>query len=78
MASEKESRVRLALLRSAVQRDGGVWTTKRVQDLYRGLGLLVSARSVFRGDLLSLVREGALRLDDSGNDRRFLPPRRGR
>lgn len=57
---------RLALLLTAIRREGGDWTTKRVQDFYRTNPLPASnapngrLRHIARGDLRDLTAWGWL------------------
>lgn len=67
---------RLALLLAAIRREGGEWTTKRVQDFYRRTPLPAHnapdgrLRHIARGDLRDLHVWGHLVLHE-GNARRF-------
>jgi hypothetical protein len=67
---------RLALLLAAIRREGGEWTTKRVQDFYRRTPLPARhapggrLRHIARGDLRDLHTWGHLVLHE-GNARRF-------
>jgi hypothetical protein len=53
---------RLALLLAVIRREGGEWTTKRVQDFYRRTPLPARnaldgrLRHIARGDLLAVIR----------------------
>ena len=67
---------RLALLRRAVRDDRGVWTTHRVQDLYRSRAYAAPFRRTARQDLAALARQGLLVLDDTDPGRRVFRPAR--
>lgn len=62
---------RLALLRRAIRDyDGGPWTTRMVQQLYRAHGYAAPYRRTAKGDLAQLHRQGFLVLDDTDPGRR--------
>lgn len=61
---------RRALLLAAVKAEGGDWTTGRVKQTYRRLGLGHVYRGTYRRDLAALVRDGHLAAHDSPG-RRF-------
>lgn len=68
---------RLALLLTAIRREGGDWTTKRAQDFYRATPLPASnapdgrLRHIARGDLRDLTVWGWLTQHDV-QGRRFF------
>lgn len=62
---------RRLLLANAVAEQGGEWTTRRVQQLYRAAGLEVPLRRIWRDDLEQLTREGLLTRHDEDTNRRF-------
>ena len=61
---------RLALA-NAVRAEGGEWTTKRVQQLYRAAGLNVPQRKTWRDDLEHLTRDGVLVRHDENPNKSF-------
>lgn len=67
---------RRTVLAAAVEREGGEWTTGRVQRIYRAAGLDVPLRKTWRDDLAHLARTGLLTLHDSSN-RRFYTRKEG-
>ncbi|MEU1373041.1 hypothetical protein ABZ442_05170 [Streptomyces triculaminicus] len=50
----------MTALLAVIRRDGGQWTTRRVQDTYRALGMQAPQRSTARGDLERLENAGLL------------------
>ncbi|MCP9205552.1 hypothetical protein [Streptomyces cucumeris] len=61
-------RVRLRTLLSTIRREGGTWTTRRAQDVYRPLGIV--QRGTARHDLAALARRGHL-VAVPGHDRAY-------
>jgi hypothetical protein len=62
---------RRARLLAAIRTQGGLWTTGRVQVLYRALG--APKRTTAAGDLAFLAARGLLAERGPVNDRRYLP-----
>lgn len=54
-------------LLAAISAEGGVWTTRRVQDMYRLLG--IRQRKTARDDLKALHRAGFLAVGGPDNGR---------
>lgn len=65
------ARTRLGLLADAIRREGGQWTTQRVQRLYSRAGHDAPFRATARGDLKTLARRGVLTLHEDRNRRYF-------
>lgn len=66
---------RLILLQASILAQGGEWTTRRVQRLYRQLGYADPLRRIARRDLAQLAREGVLTLVDTDPARRHYTVR---
>lgn len=62
---------RRTVLAAAIEREGGEWTTGRVQRTYQAAGLDVPLRKTWRDDLAHLARTGLLTLRGDQPDRRY-------
>lgn len=62
---------RRLVLADAIRREGGEWTTRRVQQVYRRAGLDVPQRKTWRDDLARLHRSGLLTLHDDRPNCRY-------
>ncbi|GAA1065292.1 hypothetical protein [Streptomyces asiaticus] len=56
--SSNETRARIRTLLAVVRREGGTWTTRRAQEVYRPLGIV--QRGTARRDLALLAKRGHL------------------
>ncbi|MEV8354659.1 hypothetical protein ACFVTT_35450 [Streptomyces niveus] len=70
-APRPELRDRLDTLLHQIRRDGGEWTTRRVQKLYRAGAAAAPLRATARKDLHALNAMGFLILHDEDPGRRF-------
>ncbi|MFF6847055.1 hypothetical protein [Streptomyces antimycoticus] len=56
--STSPDRARVRTLLAVIRREGGIWTTRRAQDVYRPLGIV--QRGTARRDLALLAARGHL------------------